>query len=761
MDIKELKYKLLQDLESVLEHLLPHGKRKKDEFCVGSVAGEAGESLRVHLKGDRKGVWSDFSDGNLKGDIIDLWRAVRNLDQGNTFKEIRDYLGVPYTERKKKVYKRPDFPPYEVKQEAALKYLIEQRKISRETLDLFCIAWDRKDIILPYYRNDELLHWKKLGIHRPEGKKVMISSPGTEPCLFGWQAVTNDTRSIIICEGELDAMSFREFGFQALSLPLGGGKGEKQAWIDNEQEHLAKYDTIFLAVDDDYEGHEAAKEIVFRLGQHRCKLVKLPYKDCNECLAQGVERSAIEDALRNATTVSIETLRGLAPAKNEPPHSTELEQFVLCWLLNNSEDKHLIFSNLETEDFYWPSHQMIYRAAGELHKAGQSLGIVNIIDRLTAMKVYGDVVSRGHLDDLRLVVPGISIPEVCSSIRGMATRRLLTKAGEDIIRISFEEVDSTRAVSHAQQDILAVSEREISRGQITLLGEAMVGVLSEIEYNMKNPNEIRGIRTGFYKIDMMLRGFKPGQLIIIAARPAMGKTSYLLNVIHDAVIVQHQPAVLFSMEMSDSELYYRLIAIQTGINTRDMKSGHITQQQFDTIADWYLKVAAAPLWVQDTAGMTPDKMHLSAERMKMKFDGLGIIAVDYLQLMECDNWHKGMSTNEKVTNISRGLKNMAKDMRCPVLAASQLSRNVELRPNKRPMLSDLRDSGAIEQDADVVKFIYRDEVYNKDTDASGIAEINIAKQREGPEGVVELIWDPKRTLFRNMVERAADPMPPM
>lgn len=751
MEISELKYRLRQDIETVVEHLLPLGKRQKNEYCVGSIAGEAGDSLRIHLTGNNTGVWCDFATGE-KGDIIALWAQSRGIMLGPALDEIRQYLGLPKKERKRKAYRRPQFPPYEREQTEALRYLTNVRKLSEDTLAAYAVEWDDKDIIFPSFKDDELIAWKKLGIYRPEGKKRIMSSPGAEPILFGWQAVNFESRSLIICEGEIDALSFYEYGFHAtVSLPFGGGRGDKQQWIENEKDTLEQFDTIFLAVDDDYEGYVAAREIVMSLGQHRCKLVTLPFKDCNECLAQGVERVVIEAALQNASTVSIEQLRSMAPSNEPaPPHNTELEQFILSWFLNDNPDRHIIFSNLEETDFYWPAHQMIFRAARDLHKAGQSLGVVNIIDRLVTLKVYGDVVSRGHLDDLRLIIPGMSIPEVCETIRGMKTMRMLQDIGNEIRIITNTENNSTKACSQVQQAIISVTNREAQRGRLITLAEAMAPVVAQIEDNIENPSEIRGTATGFHRIDRLLHGMKNSQLIIAAARPGMGKTAYILNILNHIMLIERKPCVFFSLEMSREEIIYRLLAIYTGITTKQMHSGKLNEKEYNRLLQAQVAMADAPLAIEDASHMTPDKVQLIAERMKIQYGSLALVAVDYLQLMDCDDRRRDMQIHERVSKVSSGLKRAAKELQCPLIAAAQLSRQVELRQDKKPMLSDLRDSGNIEADADVVKFLYRDDYYDKKSEKPGIAEVIIAKQRDGELGNIDLIWDAPCTRFRNV-----------
>ena len=758
MEISELKYRLLQDLEGVLQYLLPGGKRNGNEYNAGSISGEEGRSLRVHLRGDKKGVWQDFASGTEGGDIIELWKSCHGVDLAKAIIEIHEYLGLPREERKKKAYFKPEHPPYEELKDVVLRYLTDARKISKDTLDLFCITSKGRDVIYPSYKDDELIHWKKISIDRtPKGDKKVSSSTGTQHCLFGWQASEMAGRSIVICEGELDAMSLHDYGYVALSVPYGGGAGDKQKWVDFEKESLARFDTIYLALDDDFEGYVATQEIASRLGVHRCKVVKLPRKDANACLQEGVPKEAIRHAFENATSLSVEQLRGLAPSASDPPHSTALEQFILSWLLNNTTECSRIFNLLDDTDFFWGSNRVIYRAARVLFNNGLDCGLVNIVTQLTKTGDYGDVISRGHLDELKLIIPNLDVDEVCATIRGFATRRNLMIAGREITRISSLEKDATIASSMAHQAILSVTNREVSKANIKSLSEAMEPVMLDIEYNMAHPNEFRGIRSGMDKLDRQLGGFRPGQFIVTAGRPGMGKTAQLLVMIYNCIVRASRPCVLFSLEMSDKELFYRMIAMHTGITTEQMRAGTLTKHDYERVTEFYVNIASKPLYVDDRAGLSPNRLQLVCEQTKLKYGDLGLVCVDYIGLMEPDNINPNANTVDRVASITKGLKGLAKTMQVPLVAAAQLSRSVEMRQNKRPILSDLRDSGTIEQDADVVMFLYRDEYYNKDSEDKGLLEIDVAKHREGPTGMSKYIWDPARGRITNIQERQEEP----
>lgn len=306
MDIGELSKKLASRAEEVAQYLFSNGKRKGQEYCVGSVSGEPGDSLKVHLTGNKAGVWKDFASGE-RGDLIDLWVAVKGITLVEAIKQIKEYLGIvepTFTTTKQKTYKTPEKPSCKKPSEGsvAFEYLARERKLSEETLKAYQVGEmiDSKGaiILLPFKRSDKLTNIKYLRVERDErGKKVSWFISGCELILFGWQVIAANARTIVITEGELDAMSWYEYGISALSVP-NGAKGH--TWVENEFEHLERFDIIYLSFDMDEEGQKGAKELIDRLGSHRCRLVKLPYKDANECLQKGVLREEMLGLLDSA-----------------------------------------------------------------------------------------------------------------------------------------------------------------------------------------------------------------------------------------------------------------------------------------------------------------------------------------------------------------------------------------------------------------------------------------------------------------------------
>ena len=312
--VKEISEKLWDQVDKVCKHLLPNGKKESNEWCVGSTGGETGKSLKVNLGGKR--VWTDFASGE-GGDLLDLWVTVRSIALHDAIKEAKDFLGIKdddqYFNKPKKTYSKPSRKNLR-KGEAHIEYL-KTRGISEEAIKAFkvaqCVVWDHDNkrevpgMAFPYLRGDDCLFIKSIGIERNNGKKIIGASKDCEPCLFGWQTFPKDIRACIICEGEIDAMSFYEYGMPALSVPFGGGTGAKQQWIDSEFHNMDRFDEIVICMDSDEAGQKAAGEIAQRLGIERCRIAELPHKDANECLLKGIT----EDEMWNA----IETARFLDP----------------------------------------------------------------------------------------------------------------------------------------------------------------------------------------------------------------------------------------------------------------------------------------------------------------------------------------------------------------------------------------------------------------------------------------------------------------
>lgn len=310
---KEISSRLAQRAEEFARFLFPNGKKSGNEWCVGSLSGEAGKSLKIHLKGTKAGVWADFEAG-IGGDLLDLWAQKEGVTLIEAMKGAKAYLGIKDTmfePQRKNAYTRPKKQPAIVTPERSkvFDYLTKERGLTEATLKAFQIGEENNEIIFPYLRDGKVINLKYLKVDRPEGKKVMRSEKDCEPCLFGWQTIPKTAREVVICEGEIDAMSLYQFGLPALSVPMGAGSGSKNEWIDNDFDRLAVFDVIYVCMDDDEPGQEAQQSIVKRLGNVRCRVMSLPMKDANDCLQNGYTADDIHQCKNDAPSIDPHELR--------------------------------------------------------------------------------------------------------------------------------------------------------------------------------------------------------------------------------------------------------------------------------------------------------------------------------------------------------------------------------------------------------------------------------------------------------------------
>jgi twinkle protein len=314
-DITEIKSRLNDRVESVARDLFPNGKKDGDEWRVGSLGGEPGKSLGVKLRGSKAGIWSDFASGEA-GDLIDLWRLTKGVSMRVALEECAAYLGIeaPTYIAPKKSYKKPSKPKCSAPKNDVLAYLVGERHISEESINAYKVACEGNKIIFPFLKAGELVMAKWRDI---KTKETMPTEAGCMPILFGWQAAKEDAREVIICEGEIDALTWFDYGFHALSVPFGGGKGAKQQWIDNDYEMLEQFETIYLSMDMDGPGQEAAHAIAERLGLHRCKLITLPFKDANDCCQNDVERSTMAGAVDGAKHIDVDEIKSFSEYKGD------------------------------------------------------------------------------------------------------------------------------------------------------------------------------------------------------------------------------------------------------------------------------------------------------------------------------------------------------------------------------------------------------------------------------------------------------------
>lgn len=442
------------------------------------------------------------------------------------------------------------------------------------------------------------------------------------------------------------------------------------------------------------------------------------------------------------------------PLSKTPPNSLEAEHMILGCMLADATQVPVVLSIVEPGDYYQNLHAEIHKVIVELFNSKYPTDHITVGDKLIGKGCRPDDI-KAYLTELILGVGSMeNVAHHAKMVRDKATLRAVREAGLCMASMAYEADAPAEAIVQSQELMIQVTRREFSDDSMTTSGRAVDNMMKTLEERMKNPVDITGVPSGFPVLDNEFTcGFQKDDLIILAARPSMGKTAFMLNVIEEVCIRQGQPFLAFSLEMSKESLVQRMVSSLSGVNAYSIKKGRITAEQFAKVEAAAELVRRAPLFIDDRSNLTPGRARIMANRMYTETGGaLKMISIDYLQLMEVDGNGRGDGNrNLEISAISRGLKQIARDLHLPVMALSQLSRGVESRQDKKPLLSDLRDSGAIEQDADLVLFLYRDEYYNKDSDRVGEGDVIVAKQRNGPVGEVQLIWNPLLAKYMNPV----------
>ena len=448
-----------------------------------------------------------------------------------------------------------------------------------------------------------------------------------------------------------------------------------------------------------------------------------------------------------------------------PPHSVESEQSVLGSLMLNNDAWLTVIDVVQADDFYRLEHRLLFEAMDRLWRDNQPIDAVTLADALAEQGQLDRIGGAAFLADLAENTPGVSnVLAYAGIVREKSTQRQLIRAGQRIADAGFEPngQSSDELLNQAESEVFGIAERRlVNEGPqpvTPMLGKAV----EELTKLYENKGQLPGLSSGFDVLDEKTTGFKNSDLIVVAGRPSMGKTALAMNIVEYAVIGCKTPSFVFSMEMSSEQLVMRLLSSLARIGQGDMQTGNLADQDWDRFSSAVAQLRDQPLYIDDTPALTPANLRARVRRAKREAGGrLGLIVVDYLQLMRPDKVRSDNRTQE-ISEISRSLKAIAKEMNCPLLALSQLNREVDKRANKRPMMSDLRDSGAIEQDADVILFIYRDEVYNEESMDKGVAEIIIGKQRNGVSGkTVRLSFLSNLTKFDELAaERYDDYGPP-
>ena len=452
-------------------------------------------------------------------------------------------------------------------------------------------------------------------------------------------------------------------------------------------------------------------------------------------------------------------------AVRRPPHSTESEQSILGGLMLDTNAFEIVSDILSVDDFYRREHQIIYEAIERLASNAKPVDAVTVLGELQAIGKVQDVGGMQYLDALVHSTPSAAnIRRYAEIVRERSILRQLISAGDEIVSLAYspEAADVSQLLDQIQTKIFAIDENS-NRGKkgFVRLPEVAADVTKEVQalYEQHSNDDVTGLPTGFMKLDRMLTGLHPSDLVIVAGRPSMGKTSFALNIVEYVGIVLKLPVAIFSMEMSADQLAKRFISSTGRVDAQKIRRARLDNTDWQHFTDAVAEMSKAPIYIDDSSALTVNEVRARARRLARKSGPLSLIVVDYLQLMSGGS-RAGSSTENRATEISeisRGLKNLAKEMNAPVIALSQLNRAVESRGDRRPMMSDIRESGAIEQDADVIMFIYRDVVYNKDCAEPNKAEIIIGKQRNGPIGTVALRFDGEFTRFDNLAEEAELP----
>ncbi|WP_019625604.1 replicative DNA helicase [Thioalkalivibrio sp. ALJT] len=441
----------------------------------------------------------------------------------------------------------------------------------------------------------------------------------------------------------------------------------------------------------------------------------------------------------------------MTPNPRIPPHSEEAEQSVLGGLMLDNAAWDRVADRITAEDFYRHDHRLIFRAVSSLADRNAPFDMVTVSEQLDRTAELEEAGGMAYLGRLASETPSAAnIVAYADIVRERSILRSLISVGTEIADSAYrpEGRDSKELLDIAEQKVFRIAEQGARgaqgfRGMKPLLAAAV----NQIEELYESDNPITGVATGYEDLDRLTSGLNPGDLVIVAGRPSMGKTSFAMNIAEYVAMKNAEPVAIFSMEMPGEQLALRLLSSMGRINQQKLRSGRLEDGDWPRLTSAVQMLSNAPLFIDDTPALSPTELRARTRRLMREHKGLKLIVVDYLQLMQFPG--SGESRAHEISEISRGLKALAKELDVPMIALSQLNRSLEQRPNKRPVMSDLRESGAIEQDADIIAFVYRDEVYNDESPDKGTAEIIIAKQRNGPIGTVRLTFRGQFTRFEN------------
>ena len=449
-----------------------------------------------------------------------------------------------------------------------------------------------------------------------------------------------------------------------------------------------------------------------------------------------------------------EKITKINPSKMLPPQNLDAENAVLGAVLTDSSGMNKIVEVLSPDSFYNPANKTIYECYLTLYNQNRPIDILTVGDYLSSNNLLDKVGGREYLGDIMMdTILTSNISYYANIIKDNAIKRQLINAGTSIIEAVYQNPEAQDSLESAEKLVFAIAQQKTSQ-DLEQLSNLLLTTIEQIEYRCANKGGYTGVPSSFYELDSLTGGFQKSDLIILAARPSMGKTAFALNIAQNVSIRSKVPVAIFSLEMSKQQLTQRVLCAEAEIDAQRVRTGELQPKEWEKITKILNSLHGAPLHIDDTPGLSVSEIRAKCRRLKMKQPDLGLIIIDYLQLVED---RSSSDRIQQISSISRGLKSLARELDVPIIALSQLSRKVEERSDKRPMLSDLRESGAIEQDADIVMFIYREEYYDKENpELKNKAQVIVAKQRNGPTGSFELLFHGSSTAFKNKHKQAVN-----
>ena len=434
-----------------------------------------------------------------------------------------------------------------------------------------------------------------------------------------------------------------------------------------------------------------------------------------------------------------------------PPHDEDAEQAVLGSMLTDNDAVMAAVEVLKEDAFYREDNKIIYQAILNLYSKSEPIDIITLKDELESMGKFEQVGGLEYLAELPEKVPTTAnAMKYIKIVEEKSTLRRLIKTANEIIELGYSPTEDVEDIMEgAEKKIFNIMQEKNQKGYAPIK-DVLVESFTKLEELYNRKQHITGVPSGFTELDYRTAGFHGSELILIAARPAMGKTAFALNIATNAAVKANVPVAVFSLEMSKEQLVNRILCSESMVDSNKVRTGKLEEDDWTKLAGAIGPLSEAEIFIDDTPGINITEIRAKCRKLKLE-KNIGMVVIDYLQLIQGSN-KRGGSREQEISEISRSLKILAKELDVPVIALSQLSRAAEQRPDHRPMLSDLRESGAIEQDADIVMFLYRDDYYNKDTELKGIAEIIIAKQRNGPIGTVKMAWIPEQTRFADLAK---------